>query len=239
MGWFTSSRRRTTASTSESDVLAGSTGRASSAPSFTGVRTYASRESTGSAASTASIEDYYTLHEPLGSGAFATVHRAVERGTGRTVAVKVIRARESLPPSSSLHVDAEREYHLNCRLQKASSRLSGSTEAPPPFAQPHASFVTDTEYCMVLDYLSGGNVEEWLAAHGEPSPTPSGPRVMREADAKVVMLRALQGIRTMHKLNMAHCDIKPANLVRSCHTARLFHRPPNFTGVLIFYLSPY
>lgn len=38
-----------------------------------------------------SIYDYYDIYEELGSGAFGVVHRAVEKKTGRTYAVKFVK----------------------------------------------------------------------------------------------------------------------------------------------------
>mmetsp|Transcript_22202 Transcript_22202/g.56901 ORF Transcript_22202/g.56901 Transcript_22202/m.56901 type:complete len:385 (+) Transcript_22202:315-1469(+) len=175
-----------------------------------------SRDSTGGSmcsGSTSTLEDFYELHEPLGAGAFATVHRAVERSTGRTVAVKLTRRRSSASRHSaplpgrapSPHDEAEREYNLNCRLHRKQAAKQQDL-----FAAPHAAFATDTEYAMVIDYLGGGSLEQWVAAHGE---VVDGRRVLREADAKVAISRCLSGIRAMRAASCAHCDIKPANLV--------------------------
>lgn len=60
---------------------------------------------------TGSIYDYYDIFEELGSGAFGVVHRAVEKKTGKTYAVKFIKT-----PSISDKTTVKKEYELMNQL---------------------------------------------------------------------------------------------------------------------------
>jgi len=144
-----------------------------------------------------SIDELYDLKEELGSGEFATVHRAVERETGKEVAVKVIRLQRAAPEAASL------EYELSSRLSQTASERR--MRVPDAFPRTYGSFLSNAEFYLVMDYFRGGTLEEFLSRRPR--------RRLSEAEARTVMFRVLSGIADMHHLNVAHCDLKPANLM--------------------------
>eukprot|EP00951_Prasinocladus_malaysianus_P040047 scaffold455450_cov43-Prasinocladus_malaysianus.AAC.1 len=157
---------------------------------------------TGSFASTSSsLEDMYQLKELLGAGSFGTVRRAVELDTGREVAVKII------PTATTAQVSAaEQEYNFYRRLSSRGNRKNPASSA---FVNTHGAFATDAEFCMVLDYLKGGSLDAWLR-HQKLVP---GIPLVPEKQVQIVVFKVLSGLAAMHKANVAHCDIKPANLM--------------------------
>ena len=130
--------------------------------------------------------------EPIGSGGFSRVFKAVQVGVGRTVAVKVL--------FGTVHDDGSRGRFE--REASAAGRLSDHPHVVPL----HASGVTDDGHpYLVLDYLPGGSLGERLRQFG-PLPV-----------AEVVNIGAkLAGaLETAHRAGILHRDVKPDNVLMS------------------------
>lgn len=97
---------------------------------------------------------------------------------------------------ASDHEDAVLEFELHKRVQ----RSKHACRAVPCV---HACFDAGDKFHIVMDAMEGGSVEALLAG-GQP---------MAEDDAKALMRRLLDGIDVLHSLDIAHNDIKPANLM--------------------------
>ncbi|MGB3673137.1 MAG: protein kinase [Candidatus Nanopelagicales bacterium] len=134
------------------------------------------------------FEDY-EQEEFLGSGGFGDVYRAQDARHDRTVALKVYRF--FLSPA------AETEFNRECR---ASGRVSR-----------HASIVTildsgitkDNRGYLVFEYIDGGNLTDYIAAHGPLEPALALEWAIQLADA----------LAFAHKHNIWHRDIKPDNVL--------------------------
>jgi len=138
------------------------------------------------------VENDYALKEELGRGAFATVWRAVDRRTGEVVVVKRIQ----YDGNAKERATAALEYELNQRIQHSKH----ACHAVPCI---HACYDTGEEFSIVFDVMEGGSLDGLLKEGHSFS----------EEDVKTLMRRLMQGIDALHGMGIAHCDIKPANLM--------------------------
>jgi len=132
--------------------------------------------------------EHFDLGAPLGSGAIARVYEAVERKTGRSVAIKVLD--DSARNSSELRERMTREARLLSSLESPHvSRLLGhGWDGDQPF--------------LVLERLEGETLAELLRREGRVS----------TARLRDWIEQLLIGVRDCHRANIIHRDIKPANI---------------------------
>jgi tRNA A-37 threonylcarbamoyl transferase component Bud32 len=128
----------------------------------------------------------YELLEVLGHGASATVIRAQDRWSGRTVALKRMRADLEESP------EALRRFLLEARL---ASRLR----------HPNIVAVLDADErgrMLALELMEGGTLRDRMDAGPVPMP-----------EARRWILEALEGIACAHFEGIVHRDLKPSNLL--------------------------
>ena len=130
----------------------------------------------------------YELKDEIGSGAYGSIHRAVQLAVGREVAVKVIRRKLANNPEFIRRFEAEAQ--LVARLEH-------------PYIVPLYDYWRDPDGAyLVMRYLRGGNL---LAA------LEKGPWQIKPA-AK--MLEQISGaLAAAHQQGIIHRDIKPANIL--------------------------
>jgi serine/threonine protein kinase len=133
----------------------------------------------------------FALQEPVGEGGMATVFRAIEKATGRTVAVKMM-----LP-----HLAADEEYVERFRR-----------EARHSMAVHHENVVEvlgygadGDQHFMVSEFVSGGTVAGLLKRMG----------AMPSALAAALTADVLKGLGAAHQRGLIHRDLKPGNLLLS------------------------
>jgi serine/threonine-protein kinase len=133
------------------------------------------------------LEDF-AIGEALGTGAMARVLEAVERKSGRPVAIKL------------LDGSARGSHELRERLARE-ARLLASVESP------HVSRLLDHGWegdqpFLVLERLRGETLADTLRREGR---IPVG-RLVEWVEQLLV------GVRDCHRVNVIHRDIKPANI---------------------------
>ncbi|GAB0493250.1 hypothetical protein MMPV_004526 [Pyropia vietnamensis] len=139
-------------------------------------------------ASARAVEDYYVMGEVLGAGSFAQVHRAVDRGTGEEVAVKVI---------NKAGYDA-RELEYVVREVAIMRSLNH-----PNIVSTYDIFETSTHLYLVIELCEGGELFDIVADHGHLS----------EQRASQVMRSIVRGLEYLHSEGICHRDIKPENIL--------------------------
>mmetsp|Transcript_33399 Transcript_33399/g.83732 ORF Transcript_33399/g.83732 Transcript_33399/m.83732 type:complete len:390 (-) Transcript_33399:220-1389(-) len=156
----------------------------------------------------------YTLLEVLGAGTYATVYRAVETRSGQAVAVKLLRTTTPTEHKSAVH-----EVVLNMRVKHrlksmSERRYQAAVDLLPPLldvcepcSTPGTCDQSRSNACLVFGLLEGGTLEHYLENLGR-----SGRRTT-DAEAKTAMRRLLSAIAALHDAGVAHCDVKPANLM--------------------------
>src|SRR5215217_8218543 len=126
----------------------------------------------------------YNLEQPLGGGAMGSVWLARDETLEREVAVKLL-----APDADRARFDREARAvaalaHPNiCRLYDY-----GDTENGP---------------YMVLEYLSGGTLEERLR----------GARPLRDAETRQIARQLAAGLAHAHSRDLVHRDLKPSNVL--------------------------
>ncbi|KAL0429701.1 UNVERIFIED_CONTAM: Serine/threonine-protein kinase fray2 [Sesamum radiatum] len=137
--------------------------------------------------------EYYTLIEEVGTGAIATVSRALCVPLNEIVAVKIM--------------DFERS---NCNLNNISreSQLMFLVDHPNVLKS-HCSFVCDHNLWVVMPYMAGGSCLHILkAAH------PDG---FEEVVIATILREVLKGLDYLHQHGHIHRDVKAGNILIDSH----------------------
>ncbi|MBV9850445.1 MAG: protein kinase [Armatimonadetes bacterium] len=134
----------------------------------------------------------YTLIREIGHGGMSVVHQAVDRRTGKTVALKV----HAIPPSLAA---TERRSVLARfgREARAMARLSH-----PGIIAIHEVGEQDGMHFLAMEYLDGLPLSERLE---------SGP--LTASEAAPILSQVAEAIDAVHAAGVVHRDIKPSNVM--------------------------
>jgi serine/threonine protein kinase len=139
-------------------------------------------------ASASSVEDFYTLGKILGEGAFAQVLLGVDKETGESFAIKVIKKKACDPKEMDFLL---REVQI---LKSVSHENIVNT---------HDVFDTNDRLNLVLEFMEGGELFDIIADAGHFS----------EQAASQVMRDIVKGVQYLHMHNIVHRDLKPENVL--------------------------
>ena len=143
----------------------------------------------------------YDIHGSLGSGAFATVRKAVDRATGLARAIKTVRI--ARPEGEDVEANAEQ---LDAEWERMLTEVDALMKLTHPnIVRLHEYYEVDKEALyLVEEYCSGGTLEGLLEKRGG----------RMHADEAALMLRQmLRGVLCCHAHGLAHRDLKPDNFV--------------------------
>eukprot|EP00966_Prymnesium_polylepis_P298081 6887687-Prymnesium_polylepis.1 len=105
----------------------------------------------------AAERDYEEICE-LGRGSFAVVRKVRHRSTGLLYAMKAMDKRRLLRGAGRLQADLKEKVLSEARILKAMSH--------PGIIKFHEIFETDTELCLVMELVEGGELFDHLLSHG-------------------------------------------------------------------------
>lgn len=143
----------------------------------------------------------YDIEGLLAFGGQGAVYRAIQIGTGRTVAIKVPLADTQWRPSARYRF--EREIELTARLSHPGIiRVLGPCE------------LTDGRVGCVMEFVEGAPFDRWAASRRE-----SGRGALR--DIVRVGIEIADAIAYAHQRAVLHRDIKPSNVIVSAEGAPL------------------
>jgi hypothetical protein len=133
--------------------------------------------------------DYYTLQEDIDEGRFGKVKLGVHKSTGEKVAIKVIKK------------DDMNESELEM--------LKSELDLMKLFRHPNIvrlldHFENDTYMYIVMEYLSGGNIRNYLNKMNLK---------ITEKQAGKIIYAVAQGIKYMNSFGIIHRDLKPDNIM--------------------------
>lgn len=146
------------------------------------------------------ISDRYVMLEELGSGGFATVHKARQLSTGQHVAIKVLTLESTHPGAQESRVERfKREMVLCAELHHPNIVPlidSGETK--------------DGRVFVVFSLVPGHNLANLLLAEGALEPT----------EALHLMGQVADAISCAHAKGIVHRDLKPHNIMITSTGAR-------------------
>ncbi|CCF59652.1 hypothetical protein KAFR_0H02430 [Kazachstania africana CBS 2517] len=132
-------------------------------------------------------KDFSIQDEVVGQGAFATVKKAVERTTGKTYAVKIINKRKVMGNLDGV----TRELEVLKRLNH------------PRIVSLKGFYEDNESYYMVMEFVSGGDLMDFVAAHG----------AVGEDAGKEISRQILEAVKYIHSMGISHRDLKPDNIL--------------------------
>lgn len=139
----------------------------------------------------------YVIEKVLGAGGAGVTYRAKDTKTGNVVAIKTLNSMIQAQPDFTKH--QERFIQEAFRLAKSS--------------HPHVIRVDDVcqeaeLWCMVMEYIDGGNLESLARQNNGLSP--------QEAIKYIEQIGS--ALTYIHEHGILHRDVKPANIMRRTET---------------------
>lgn len=140
----------------------------------------------------------YTLEDLLGNGAFGEVYRATDNLLSDAdrpahVAIKVF-------SSATANEDARRRF--------ADEATKARRVDHPNVARVLDRGITDEDReFIVYEYISGSSLDTLLRSY------PASNRTMPAREAAALIAKAARGVQAIHMAGMAHCDLKPGNIM--------------------------
>ncbi len=131
----------------------------------------------------------YILLEQVGRGGFATVWKCQNQDSGDAVAVKVLHS------ELSGDIVRRQRFFRGARIMASLDHL-GIVRIIEQEAE------DDGFYYLVMEYVSGGNLEELVAT-----------RQIHENEAIAIALHVGTALTTAHDAGLWHRDVKPANIL--------------------------
>ncbi|XP_070841388.1 death-associated protein kinase 2 [Chaetodon trifascialis] len=140
------------------------------------------------------VADFYEIGEVLGRGHFAQVRQVCERSTGTCWAGKFLKIRKSACSRLGLErTSVEQEVEILQAVQH------------PNIVTLKDVFESRAEVVLILELVGGGELFDFIAEKEN----------LLESEAIEFMKQILEGLRFMHRKNIAHFDLKPENIMLS------------------------
>ena len=135
------------------------------------------------------INNRYQIEVTLGTGGMAVVYKAHDLTLDRNVAIKVLRQEYSVDPAFREHFQQE---------AKAAANLSH-----PNIVTVHDFGFDSERLFIIMEYVPGSDIKQLKAKKGH----------FDLKEALILMEQACAGVGYAHRAGLAHCDIKPQNLL--------------------------
>jgi len=135
------------------------------------------------------IADHFRIEAELGGGGMSIVYKCLDTQLGRTVAVK------EMQPDRLADDRSHRRFHQEA---KAVGRLNH-----PNIVRLHGFEVVDDTPYIVMDYIEGMPLSQWLGTNGKLS----------EEKSLEIVLQVAAALEHAHEKAIVHRDLKPANIM--------------------------
>ncbi|MCI0700167.1 MAG: protein kinase [Planctomycetia bacterium] len=131
----------------------------------------------------------YEFGEPIGSGGMGTVYRALDKTTGRAVAIKVLRSK--LTESPTQHQRLATEFRAATQLEH------------PNIVRALEMGVDGSISYLVYELVEGASLGDRIEKGGK----------LGEAEAIRIITQIAQALHYAHLRNVVHRDVKPDNIL--------------------------
>ncbi|XP_073499803.1 5'-AMP-activated protein kinase catalytic subunit alpha-2 isoform X1 [Phyllobates terribilis] len=136
---------------------------------------------------------HYVLGDTLGVGTFGKVKMGEHQLTGHKVAVKILNRQKI----RSLDVVGKIKREIqNLKLFRH-----------PHIIKLYQVISTPTDFFMVMEYVSGGELFDYICKHGR----------VEEAEARRLFQQILSAVDYCHRHMVVHRDLKPENVLLDAH----------------------
>ncbi|XP_015203435.2 NUAK family SNF1-like kinase 1 isoform X2 [Lepisosteus oculatus] len=135
------------------------------------------------------LKPRYEVLETLGKGTYGKVKRAVERGTGKTVAIKSIRKERITDDLDRVHI--QREIEIISSLKH------------PNIICIYEVFENRDKIVIVMEYASRGELYDYV----------SNRRKLPETKARHIFRQVTSAVHYCHKNGIVHRDLKLENIL--------------------------
>ena len=135
----------------------------------------------------------YELIERIGSGGMSIVYKARDRSLGRLVAVKMLH--ESLTSDEGFLKRFQQEAHAAANLTH------------PNIVTVHDIGQDGYRHYIVMEYVEGKTLKQIIKEESKDG------RFMPISRALDLIIQICNGIGYAHRANLAHCDVKPQNML--------------------------
>ena len=132
----------------------------------------------------------FELKSRIGSGKFGKVFSAVEKSSGKTVAIKVVY--KNLLDQFKFHQQMRKELEIQYRLSMH-----------PNIVKLHAYFYDTQAVYSILEYAPEGNLYQKLKRY----------KYFEEHIAKKIIQQVIIALFFLQQRNVIHRDIKPENIL--------------------------
>jgi len=136
----------------------------------------------------------YEIGGEIHRGGQGVVYRAIQKSTGRTVAIKLMREGPLASPHDRLRFERE-------------VRVLGQMRHPNIVDIIDSATVAGCDY-FVMDYIEGVRLDEYLRKAGK-----SGRRAAETADVARLFAEIAEGVNAAHLRGFIHRDLKPGNIL--------------------------
>ncbi|MEM6398634.1 MAG: serine/threonine-protein kinase [Cyanobacteria bacterium P01_D01_bin.116] len=133
----------------------------------------------------------YTVQEELGSGGFGTTYLAIDNNLQKVVIKTLNQIYQKHPDFNKFKQDFENEAQ---KLRKLSH---------PHIVQVYDYFQEGDLPCIVLEYIDGCNLAEWVEKYG----------AFPEKEALIYIQQIAEALIVIHGKGLLHRDIKPENIM--------------------------
>jgi len=134
------------------------------------------------------INEHYVIGKEIGRGGFSIVRSAVQKSTGKKVAVKCIKKTVVVGDDIKM---LRREIHIMKSLDH------------PNILKLFEVYVSDEEFFLVMELVEGRELFDKIVERGQYS----------EKDAANIVWQIVSGVNYLHQNGIAHRDLKPENLL--------------------------
>jgi serine/threonine-protein kinase len=139
------------------------------------------------------LNSRYQLLERVGSGGMATVYKAQDKALGRIVAVKMLH--ETLTSDEEFLRRFQREAHAAANLTH------------PNIVTVHDIGQDGHRHFIVMEYVAGQTLKEIIREQSKNG------QFIPLSRALALTIQICAGIGYAHRANLAHCDVKPQNVL--------------------------